>query len=75
LVSLSFSFGCIVFDFLSWWSCLDTGANSTADGSLGDHLGWKMLLRIILYFEKLVSVIVNMFWNFSLALLCNLDVC
>ena len=61
--------------FYLWWSCLDTGANSAADGSLGDHLGWGMLLGIVHYFEKLVYDIVNMFWNFSLTLLCNIDVC
>jgi len=51
------------------------GADSAADGSLGDHLGWRMLLGIVLHFEKLVYDIVSMFWNFCLALLCNLDAC
>jgi len=40
-------------------------ADSAADGSLGDHL----------YFEKLVYDIVNIFWNFNLALLYNFDAC
>ena len=66
---------CLIFYL--WWSCLDTGADSAVDGSLGDHLGWRMLLGIVLYVKekKLVSDIVNMFWNFSLALLCNLNAC
>jgi len=64
---------CLIFYL--WWSCLDTGADSAGDGSLGDYLGWRMLLGIVLYFEKLVYDIVNMFWNFCLALLCNLDAC
>jgi len=51
------------------------GADGAVDRSLGDHLSWRMLLRIVLYFEKLVSDIVNMFWNSSLTLLCNLDAC
>jgi len=51
---------CLIFYL--WWSCLDTEANGDADGSVGDHLGWRMLLRIILYFKKLVFDIVNMFW-------------
>ena len=67
MVSLPFAFGCVVFDF-SVCVCddrvLTLGANGVADGSFGDHLGWRMLLRIILYFEKLVYDIVNMFWNF-----------
>jgi len=30
---------CLIFYL--WWSCLDTGADSAADGSFGDHyLGW-----------------------------------
>ena len=76
MVSLPFSLVVLCLIFYLWWSCLDTGADSAADGSLGDHLGWRMLLRIVLYFEKkLVYDIVNMFWNFSLALLCNFDAC
>jgi len=51
------------------------GANGAVDGSLGDHLGWRMSLGLVLYFEKPISDTVNMFWNFSLALLCNLDAC
>ena len=50
-------------------------ADGVVDGSLGDHLGWRMLLGIVLYFEKFVSDIVNMFWNFNLPLLCNFDAC
>jgi len=49
------------------------GANGAVDESLEDHLGWRMSLGLVLYFEKHVSDIVNMFWNFSLTLLCNLD--
>ena len=63
---------CLIFCL--WWSCLDTGADGAADGYLGDNLGWRMPLGLVLYFEKLVFDIINMFWNFSLAL-CNLDAC
>ena len=42
---------CVWFFYL-WWSCLDTGADGAADGSLGDHLGWRMLLGIVHYFKK-----------------------
>jgi len=75
LVSLPFSLVVLCLIFYLWWFSLDTGADSAADGSLGDHLGWRMLLRIVHYFEKLVYDIVNMFWNFSLASLCNFDAC
>jgi len=77
LVSLPFSLVVLCLIFYLWWSCLDTGADSAADGSLGDHLSWRMLLGIVHYFgkKKLVYDIVNMFWNLSLALLCNFDIC
>jgi len=35
-------------------------ADDVANGSLDDHLGWGILLRIMLYFEKLISNIVTM---------------
>ena len=70
-----FSLVVLCLIFYLWWSCLDTEADSAADGSLGDHLGWRMQLGIVLYVEKLVYDIVNMFWNFSLTLLCNFDAC
>jgi len=40
LISLPFSLVVLCLIFYLWWSRLNTGADNTGDGSLGDHLGW-----------------------------------
>jgi len=46
LVSLPFLYCACVWISVCNHRIFDTGANGVADGSMDDHLGWKVILNI-----------------------------